>query len=124
MKRELFFKNLVSRDKTKKFVTVKEIVHHDGMIAKSTRACFYHLNILCKLDNSFNLDEMFIKQLEVKNHKPKNIYIRKNLNPEQGGKKFSWKVTGRLYIVSKNYILACDFKHTFKLELIEIDKKV
>lgn len=100
--RELLLKNRISKEKSRKIISVSELSQRDGLLAHTER----HLIYLAKEAKDIQ------KQIE----KP-FLYILRERDSKQKKEKLFFKVKGNFYVVTNERLFLVFFCHSFKIEL-------
>lgn len=115
--REILLRDNTSQDFRKKDIRIMEKLHQCDKDAVCSKHARYIVNVLGKIDDVSNLDEVFIKQLLSKKDSKKQVYIKKEVSKKKGIKKITWKTIGCIYIVKNNTLLKIKYEYEIKIKI-------
>lgn len=102
--RDLVFKNLTSRDKSRKILLAKEIINEEGILTRIQKHLIYDIHEL--------------KENESQNKKIKNeLFILKERNTKLKNESFFIKMKNSMYANSNNKVYLINFLHSLRIEL-------
>ena len=102
--RDLVFKNLTSKDRTKKILSAKEIINENGILTRIQKHLIYIVREATEEDS--------------KNKKIENeLFITKEKKSNQKKESFFVKMKGGMYTNCNNKLFVINFLHSLKIEL-------
>jgi hypothetical protein len=112
--RHVVVRNLTSTDWLKRDCVVTEQVKQGDYETKVVRRCTYRvesqtaLPATCDSVNwAKNLDPL----------PPRQVYVTKDLDPETGGERVSYKVLGHFYVVLESDIYCVGYRHILSMDV-------
>lgn len=102
--RDLVFKNLTSRNKTRRIILAKETIDEEGILTKIQKHLIYDIHEL--------------KEAAPQNESIKNeLYITKEKNTKLKIESFFIKMRSSAYVNSDNRIFMVNFLHSLRIDL-------
>lgn len=106
--RDLVFKNLSSRDKSRRMLLAKETISEEGILTKIQKHLIYDIHEL--------------KEGEQQGNKIDNeLYITKEKNTKLKVESFFIKMKSSVYVNSNNRIFLVNFLHSLRIDLSAIN---
>lgn len=102
--RDLLFKNLTSKDKSRKILSAREIINEDGIKTTIQKHLIYAIR---ETSDGENQDKRL---------KPE-LFIIKEKNTKQKRESFFIKMKGGMYANSDNGLFLVNFIHSLKIDL-------
>lgn len=110
--REIVVRSLTSTDRVNRDCLVTEFMQQAGTTTKVTRRCTYHIESRVTLpstddtiDWAHSLDPLPSRQ----------VYVAKDIDPETGDERVTYKVLGYLYAVMEREVLCIGFRHVLTM---------
>lgn len=106
--RQIVVRSLTSDDWLNRDCCVTEVMQQGDLTTKVTRRCTYHVEsrvTVMSTDDSIqwarNLDPRPARQ----------VYVTKELDPDTGHERVTYKILGHFYVVSDDQILCIGYRH-------------
>ena len=114
--REIAVRTLTSKDMVDRDYMVTEVVEQGDLVTTVKRRCTYHVEgrttMPCTRDSmqwARNLDPRPTRQ----------VYVTKDLDPETGEERVSYKVLGHLYVVLDREVFCVGYRHVLSMVVEE-----
>mgnify|MGYP001600597773 CR=1 FL=1 len=112
--REITVRSLTSRDRLNRDCLVTEFMRQVGMTTRVTRRCTYHVESRTALPST---DDAIPWAHRLDPLPSRQVYVSKDLDPETGDERVTYKVLGYLYAVVDREVLCVSFRHVLSMSV-------
>ena len=112
--REIVVRSLTSTDWMNRDCCVTELMREGDLVTRVMRRCTYHIasrvTVLTTLDSirwAQNLDPL----------PPRQVYVTKDLDPETGCERVTYKILGHFYAVADREVICIGYRHILEMAL-------
>ena len=112
--REILVRNLTSGNHLKRDCVVTEQLQQGDCMTTVMRRCTYHVQsrtALASLDDSAS----FANRLDPL--PPRQVYVTKDMDPDTGTERVSYKVLGHLYVVWGLDVFCIGYRHILSMDV-------
>ena len=112
--REILVRNLTSDDRLKRDCVVTEHLQQGDYTTTVIRRCTYHVESRSTL---VSLGDSALWANRLDPLPPRQVYVTKDLDPETGAERVSYKVLGHLYVVWGLDIFCIGYRHLLSMDV-------
>lgn len=112
--RKILVRNLTSSDRLKRDCVISELMQQGEYATRVIRHCTYHVKSQTTLPSTQdsipwaqNLDPL----------PPRQVFVTKDLSPENGAERVVYKVLGHFYVVLGRVVFCVGFRHTLSMDI-------
>ena len=112
--REILVRNLTSSDWLKRDCVVSELMRQGEYATRVIRHCTYRVESQTTLPSTedsipwaHNLDPL----------SPRQVFVTKDLDPENGAERVVYKVLGHFYVVWGRVVFCVGYRHTLSMDI-------
>jgi len=116
--RQIKVRNLTSKDWLKRDCLITEINRQGDYATKVTRRCTYRVEsqtVLPALSDSIQWANNIDPQ------PPRQVFVTKDIDPETGGERVTYKVLGRFYVVWGRVVFCIGYRHSLAMDVDEAE---
>lgn len=110
--REIIVRSLTSGDQLNRDCLVVEVMQQSDYVTTVTRRCTYHVESRVTVP-SLNDSIRWARTLDPRS--PRQVYVSKDLDPETGRERVTYKVLGHFYIVLDREIFCVGYRHILSM---------
>jgi hypothetical protein len=110
--REILVRSLTSGDRLNRDCVVTEVMQQGDYVTTVTRRCTYHVES-CVTVPSTPDSIRWAQTLDPRT--PRQVYVTKDLEPETGRERVTYKVLGHFYVVLDREIFCVNFRHILSM---------
>ena len=114
--RDITVRTLTSDNRLNRDCLVTEVVQQGEVVTTITRRCTYHVesqvtlpSVMDSIRWAHNLDP----------HPQRQVYVTKDLDPETGEERVTYKVLGYLYVVLARDVFCIGYRHVLSMAVGE-----
>ena len=112
--REIRVRNLTSLDRLQRDCVVTERLQQGDYTTKVIRRCTYHVESRATLPS---LDDSVTWAHRLDPIPPRQVYVTKDLDPNTGAERVSYKVLGHLYVVWGMDVFCIGYRHLLSMDI-------
>ncbi len=112
--REISVRSLTSPDRLNRDCLVTERMHQGDLTTRVTRRCTYHIDGRIMLPSLADAVQ-WAKALDPRT--PRQVYVTKELNPEDGTEHVTYKVLGCFYVVQDREVVCVSYRHVLSMQV-------
>ncbi len=116
--REIVAKNITSKDRLKKDVSIFEILQKDGIVAKLKKRFLYFVMDVVEVKDPLGIDSLLEERQLASNTQPPHRSILRLHDTKEGKDVFLYKAMGDLYVVLNNKVFFIRLLHYTRMEFI------
>ncbi len=112
--REIVVRNLTSHNRLNRDCLVTELMNQAGVTTKVTRRCTYHIASRVTLPST---DDTIGWARRLDPLPARQVYVNKDVDPETGDERVTYKVLGYLYAVMERDVVCIGFRHVLSMAI-------
>ena len=112
--REIVVRNLTSGDHLKRDCVVTEHLQQGDTMTTVIRRCTYHVQSRITIPS---LDDSATWAHRLDPVPPRQVYVTKDLDPDSGAERVSYKVLGHFYVVWGREVFCINYRHVLSMDV-------
>ncbi len=110
--REISVRSLTSSNRLNRDCLVTERLRQGDLMTKVTRRCTYRIDGRITLPSLADAIQ-WAKALDP--HTPRQVYVTKELDPNDGNEQVTYKVLGCFYVVQEREVVCVSYRHVLSM---------
>ena len=116
--REIFIKQTESPNHHRRNLSIVEMIHENGMVARAEKKFSYYIFEQDPLKDPANLQNLAQHQPTMNTKKDRHVSIKKIFDNVTGTGQMAYRVIGSFYVVQNLHIFAVVFMHSIKFDML------
>ena len=118
MERAISIKQTASKDLRRKKLSIVELIHKDGTVARAQKNFSYFVSEQDPFENAMQMNYWLAQHPHVTDHSDRHISIRKTFDEKSGEGEMIYRVIGSFYVVQNLHLFIVVFLHSIRFEMM------